>query len=242
MGRKKKDTRYFTEETEAAIIAFNKTTDQKERNVLYRDYIHYSFYKLAENVLNTWGFTYFDDDKEDIKFEVISFLLEKIHKFEEGKGKAFSYFTIAARNYLILNNNANYKRFKATSQLSTMPEHWDLENDFKQEAHNDEFKTFNIRMLQYWDLNLNKEFTKKRDIQIADAVLELFRRAEYIESFNKKSLYLLVREMTGYKTHYITKVVSKMKETQMKLYYEFLDEGDITQESKDPFWKRAITR
>jgi hypothetical protein len=97
-------------------------------------------------------------------------------------------------------------------------------------------------MLQYWDLNLNREFTKKRDIQIADAVLELFRRAEYIESFNKKSLYLLVREMTGYKTHYITKVVSKMKETQIKLYYQFLDEGDITQTEKDPFWKRAIKR
>jgi len=186
MGRKKKDTRYFTEETEAAIIAFNKSTDQKERNLLYRDHIHYSFYKLAENVLNTWGFTYFDDDKEDIKFEVISFLLEKIHKFEEGKGKAFSYFTIAARNYLILNNNSNYKRFKATAQISEMPESWDLENDFKQTSHNDEFKTFNDRMLQYWDLNLNREFTKKRDIQIADAVLELFRRAEYIESFNKK--------------------------------------------------------
>ena len=242
MGRKKKDTRYFTEETEAAIIAFNNSTDEKERNVLYREYIHYSFYKLAENVLNTWGFTYFDDDKEDIKYEVISFLLEKIHKFQEGKGKAFSYFTIAARNYLILNNNSNYKRFKVTAQISEMPESWDLENDFKQTAHNEEFKTFSDRMLQYWDLNLNKQFSKKRDIQIADAVLELFRRAEYIESFNKKSLYLLVREMTGYKTHYITKVVSQMKETQMKLYHQFLDEGDITQPEKDPFWKRTIKK
>ena len=110
MARKKKDTRYFTEDTEKAIIAFNKSTDQKERDKLYAEHIHYSFYKLAENVLNTWAFTYFDDDKEDIKFEVISFLLEKIHKFEEGKGKAFSYFTIAARNYLILNNNSNYKK------------------------------------------------------------------------------------------------------------------------------------
>ena len=236
MGRKKKDTRYFTEETEAAIIAFNKTDDQRERDRLYRDYIHYSFYKLAENVLNTWKFTYFDDDKEDIKHEVISFLLEKIHKFEEGKGKAFSYFTIAARNYLILNNNSNYKRFKATAQISEMPESWDLENDFKQTTHNEEFKTFNDRMLEYWDLNINKEFNKKRDIQIADAVLELFRRAEYIESFNKKSLYLLVREMTGYKTHYITKVVSKMKETQIKLYHQFLDEGDIKQKENEFLW------
>jgi hypothetical protein len=238
MARKKKDTRYFTEDTEKAIIAFNKSTDQKERDKLYAEHIHYSFYKLAENVLNTWAFTYFDDDKEDIKFEVISFLLEKIHKFEEGKGKAFSYFTIAARNYLILNNNSNYKRFKATAQISEMPESWDLENDFKQTTHNEEFKTFNERMLEYWDINLNREFTKKRDIQIADAVLELFRRAEYIESFNKKSLYLLVREMTGYKTHYITKVVSKMKETQLKLYYQFLDEGDITQKENEFVWRK----
>lgn len=238
MGRKKKDTRYFTEQTEAAIIAYNKSDNQKERDKLYAEHIHYSFYKLAENVLNTWAFTYFDDDKEDIKHEVISFLLEKIHKFEEGKGKAFSYFTIAARNYLILNNNSNYKRFKATSQIGEMPEHWDIENDFKQTTHNEEFKTFNQRMLEYWDINLNREFTKKRDIQIADAVLELFRRAEFIESFNKKSLYLLVREMTGYKTHYITKVVSKMKETQIKLYHQFLDEGDITQNENEFIWNK----
>ena len=227
MGRKKKDTRYFTEETEAAIIAYNKSEDNRERNKLYSEHIHYSFYKLSENVLNTWGFTYFDDDKEDIKHEVVSFLLEKIHKFEEGKGKAFSYFTIAARNYLILNNNSNYKRFKATSQLSTMPDHWDLENDFKQEAHNDEFKTFNIRMLAYWDKHLENHFPKKRDMQIADSVLELFRRANYIENFNKKSLYLLIREMTGHPTHYITKVVNKMKEKQMALYNEFDRDGDI---------------
>ena len=227
MGRKKKDTRYFTEQTEAAIIAFNKSTDQSERDRLYAEHIHYSFYKLAENVLNTWGFTYFDDDKEDIKFEVISFLLEKIHKFEEGKGKAFSYFTIAARNYLILNNNANYKRYKDTDVMSALPEGFDRENNFREEERNDEFKTFNIRMLEYWDKHLENYFPKKRDMQIADAVLELFRRANYIENFNKKSLYLLIREMTGHPTHYITKVVNKMKERQMELYNEYDREGDI---------------
>ena len=147
--------------------------------------------------------------------------------FKEGKGKAFSYFTIIAKNYLILNNNANYKRFKATSQLSELPESFDLENDFKQTTHNEEFKTFNDRMLEYWDKHLENYFPKKRDMQIADAVLELFRRAEYIENFNKKSLYLLIREMTGHPTHYITKVVNKMKERQMELYNEYDREGDI---------------
>jgi hypothetical protein len=33
--------------------------------------------------------------------------------------------------------------------------------------------------------------------------------------------------MTGYPTHYITKVVNKMKEKQMALFSEFDREGDI---------------
>ena len=82
-------------------------------------------------------------------------------------------------------------------------------------------------MLEYWDLNLDSYFTKKRDLQITDAVLELFRRSEYIENFNKKGLYLLIREMTGHPTHYITKVVNRMKTKQMELYNEFMEEGDI---------------
>ena len=82
-------------------------------------------------------------------------------------------------------------------------------------------------MLAYWDEHLENYFPKKRDMQIADAVLELFRRAEYIENFNKKSLYLLIREMTGHPTHYITKVVTKMREKQMELFNQFMDDGDI---------------
>jgi hypothetical protein len=159
--------------------------------------------------------------------EVVAFMIEKIHMYKAGKGKAFSYFTIVARNYLILNNNANYKRYKDTDIMSGMPESWDTENNFREEVRNDEHRTFNKRMLLYWDKYLEIHFNKKRDIQIADAILELFRRAEYIENFNKKSLYLLVREMTGHPTHYITKVVNKMKEKQLELYNEFDRDGDI---------------
>ena len=101
------------------------------------------------------------------------------------------------------------------------------ENDFYEVEEGSEFREFKDLMLLYWDKHLTTIFNKKRDIQIADSVLELFRRAEYIENFNKKNLYLLIREMTGHKTHYITKVVNKMKEKQMALYSEFDRDGDI---------------
>jgi len=72
-----------------------------------------------------------------------------------------------------------------------MPETWNPENDFYQEEKGNEFDEFKNLMLEYWDKNLTKVFTKKRDIQIADAILELFRRSQFIENFNKKQKTLI---------------------------------------------------
>ena len=40
-------------------------------------------------------------------------MVMNIHKYDHTKGsKAFSYFSVVAKNYLILHNNNNYKRMK----------------------------------------------------------------------------------------------------------------------------------
>ena len=106
MPRPRKNKMYFTQDTENAIIEYNKSNNQKIKNQLYREQIKYPFEKLAENVLNTFKFSYFDVPKEDVQMEVVAILIQKIHMFKEGKGKAFSYFSIVAKNYLILNNNS----------------------------------------------------------------------------------------------------------------------------------------
>lgn len=219
---------YFTIDTENAIIAYNKSESLYEKNKLYDTSIKYPFEKIAENVLNTYKFSYFDDSPADVKREVVSQMISKIHMFQEGKGKAFSYFTRMALNHLIILNNANYKRYKQTDIISALPENWDTSEDPAILEASETHMEFRNLMLQYWDKKLNSVFDKQRDIQIADAVLELFRRVDYIENFNKKNLYLLIREMTGFKTHYITKVISIMKKHQDKILEEYLSTGDIT--------------
>ena len=234
--RRKKSKIYFGTPAQEAIIEYNKCKDPKERSKIYEERIKFPFEKLAENVMNTFKFSYFDVSKKDVQTEVVSTMVEKIHMFKEGKGKAFSYFTIIAKNHLILKNNGNYKRWKQNSLLSEMPPTWNPENDFYKDQENNEMKQFKKLMLDYWDKNLTIVFTKKRDIQIADAVLELFRRSEHIENFNKKHLYLLIREMTDVKTHYITKVVNVMKSHQKKILNEYLEHGEFTTE-ENPFWQ-----
>ena len=47
-----------------------------------------------------------------------------MHKFDETKGsKAFSYFSVVAKNYLILNNNANYKKMKIHDDIDILYGH-----------------------------------------------------------------------------------------------------------------------
>ena len=225
---KKKNRIYFSQETQDAIIRYNNTDDPELKNKIYEEHIKYPFEKLAENIINTFKFQYFDVSKEDVQKEVVSELIEKIHMYDGEKGRAFSYFSIVAKNYLILRNNANYKRFKQTPTISEMPEGWNVTDDFEERELAGEYAEFKELMLEWWNQYLTTIFNKKRDIQIADAILELFRRSDYIESFKKKHLYLLVREMTDCKTHYITKVVNVMKEYQYQLLEQYQQTGNIT--------------
>ena len=49
MGRKRTNY-YFTQTTENAIVRYNKSDDQRLRNIIYNEHINYAFDKLAENI------------------------------------------------------------------------------------------------------------------------------------------------------------------------------------------------
>jgi hypothetical protein len=223
----KKKNYYFTQETEDAIIRYNNSDDPALRNKIYSKDIDYPFDKLAENIIHTFKFYYFDVSPDEVKHEVVSFLVMNIHKFKEGKGKAFSYFSVVAKNYLILNNNANYKRYKTHHDLIVLDS---KKNARKAEADrevNEDNRLFVELLIKYWEGNIYKVFAKDREIAVADAIIELFRRSGTIENFNKKALYILIREMTGIRTQYITKVINIMKKHNVKLINEFQTTGTV---------------
>ena len=225
--KKKKKNYYFDQTTENAIIRYNKTDDAALKNIIYNDHISYAFDKLAENIIHTFKFYYFDVPSEQVKHEVVSFLVMNMHKFKEGKGKAFSYFSIVAKNYLILHNNKNYKNYKIHDKMEVLD--WGNNIREAQDRHNvaDFNQEYVTEMLDYWENNLTNIFRRQKDILVADAVLEMFRRRANIENFNKKALYILIREMTGSKTQHITRIVNLMKKYNASLMQEFQNTGQI---------------
>ena len=104
----------------------------------------------------------------------------------------------------------------------------DFKRNLRSETVKDEATEFNRefvnQMLDYWDNNITNIFRRQKDILVADAVLELFRKRENIENFNKKALYIMIREMTGSNTQHITRVVNQMK----KFYYNMMTEFSVS--------------
>jgi len=225
---KKGSTRYyFTDSTEKAIIRHNNETRAHMRERIYNEHIRIPFEKLAENIIHTFKFYYFDVPSEDVKHEVVSFLYMNMHKFTEGKGKAFSYFSIVAKNYLILHNNNNYKRMKQHDSEEVT----DYKRDPITEMRNGEWGSMQVEYLEtlaeYWRNNLTTVFKRKKDLDVANSVIELIDMRHNIENFNKKALYILIREMTGSNTQHITRVINVMKKHHFNLHKKFLATGSV---------------
>jgi len=226
-GRKPSKKQYFTYITEKAIIAYNAESEQYLRDKVYREHIDYPFNKLVENIYHTFKFSYFDVPYEDVKCEVVAFLNEKITKFTEGKGKAFSYFSIIAKNYLIIQNNANYAKMKRRAETTLIDESRDITNERHMSDYQESLKDFVKQWSDWYDKNINVVFTNKRDILVADTILELFRTVDNIENFNKKALYILIRERTGLKTQNITKVLNVMRTDFARMFKTYSENGSI---------------
>ena len=228
-GRKRTKKRYFTEDTDLAIKEYLASSNQKERDHIYKTRIHYPLYKLAENLIHTFKFYYTEvDNLEDLKHEVVCFLLEKLDYFKPEKGsKAFSYFSIVGKNYLILYNNNNYKKKKQKVDILEADEDDGVLHQLGRDQRKQELKTFIDYFTEYVDKYMFTLFKKDKDRKVCDAINQLFVRRENLEIFNKKALYIYIREMTDVDTPVITKVTKILKKLYKKLYQEYIKTGYV---------------
>jgi len=235
-GRKSRSTSpdrmYFTQETENAVIEYNASADVQIREDIYNNRIKRPFEKLVENIFNTFKFSYFETGPLDVQKETVSHLVSNIHKYDQTKGKAFAYFSIVAKHYLIALNNSTYKRRNQHVEIGEEHDEHTVQLQTEDKHHKDaEMKEFMNLMILFWENNVGKIFTKQRDLDIANAVIELFRNSDRIDAFNKKALYLYIREISSCKTQQITKVINKMKQYQSNISRSYMNLGSINTEN-----------
>ena len=237
MPKKKKAKKkpYFGIDVQEAIVRYNaldQQTQEAKRNKIYREEIHKAFDKLAENIINTFKFTYFDYGFEDIKCETVAFMVMNMHKYDHTKGsKAFSYFSVVAKNYLILHNNNNYKKLKTHDDLDSA----NVKESLYHKSDNGHMEDLIKEVIRYFEHNIHSLFKKRKDIEIAYAIIELLNKRDDIENFNKKSLYILIREMADVDTTHITKVMNVFRTHYKKILNEFDKYGMVNLGKIDKF-------
>lgn len=228
-SKNKNKKNYFTQETEDAIVLYNNTTDPVLKSKIYEEQIHYAFFKLTENIIHTFKFYNTEVDKlTDLQQELIIFLLTKIHLFDPTRGsKAYSYFGTAVKRWLIVYTKKNYTKkinvipLEGTSQDEQYASS-DLDPKYK-----DKLSNFMDQYVEYCSKNIYELFPKDEDAKVADAVLECFRKRDELDVFNKKALYIYIREMIDVKTPKITKVAERLYKIFKMSYAVYLERGYV---------------
>ena len=220
---------YFTKDTDIALEKFINSKDQKEKHDTFETSIRPAFEKLIENLIFVYGF-YNIGDVETLKRECLSNLYEMIPKFDPTKGtKGFSHFNVVAKNWFVAKTRENIKKNRIESEL-----HVDLDHESTKSDPNFTVNPYEalVEEKEKWIMfyeamdTWRDRLTKKTEKQVLEAVIFLLKNPDLVGIYNKKAVYLYLRELTNLNTKQVVVNLKKIK----SLYNEWQDEYNTTGE------------
>ena len=204
--------KYWGEDQESAVVEFNTNADMDEKHKVFVDVIEPAFRKLVENIYYTYNFNKILWDREQIEHEVMTHLYEKLSKFDISKNKkSFSYFGTITKNWMIQRCNADKnKRFIDDDNQDIIVQNISIHAYEEDEVgkHNEEFINEIIGDFDDWDA---KDNYTRDDFAVLEIVNDILKNYERFNIYNKKQLYVYIREATDLPSRKITKSLKKIK-------------------------------
>ena len=225
--RRSKGRQYFTKVHEDAIVKFASSDDPEEREQLYRELIGPTFNELVDKIVFTDKFTNLpniDVLKHECKVDLATIL----GKFDPAKGsKAFSYFSVVTKNWFIHKTKKNQKQREREVYLEDIKREGDFitlseTNPYHELREDSEFWEHLRGEVDNWQ----GVHLKENEQKVLKAIKILFENAENIEIFNKKAVYLYLREITGLNTKQIVNNLNKLR-VKYRLFRKKWDEGHV---------------
>jgi hypothetical protein len=222
-GRKptKPSAMYFNPAVEEAILEYNHEDTTYSRKQQLFKVIYPALDKLAENVINNMKkYEVYQESYETVKTDLVCFLTTKLGGFKQAKGLGFSYFNRCTINWVLgYRNKVNNNRV-----IGLNPEILDNRNLQEEIFINDRAEDLNDFLAKWseWGLdNLDIIFDNRKHQAIGNAIFNLFKNRDSIDIYNKKAMYILIREQVECKTMYITevlKIMSPLFESMFQTY------------------------
>jgi hypothetical protein len=225
--RSKNSRKYFTKIHEDAIIEYNNSTDYDRREELYRTLIQPTLSEMVDKIVFTYRFTTLpniDTLREDCKV----WLTTVLDKFKPEKGsKAFSYFSVITKNWFIQKVKKNKRSRQREIEFQDLSKEMELKYvavkmDYDELREKEEFWKHLWAEIEGWDKMKLRENEKK----VLEAIKIILSSPDDIEIFNKKAIYLYIREITGLNTKQIVNCLNKMR-NRYRIFKTKWDRGDL---------------
>lgn len=227
MGRKKKNTNYFNEETEQAVRDYIRSNDTAFKDKIFREKIYIPLKKICEVYCNTSQLNYIDRDKDDLINECLAHLVINVFaKFNpESNTKAYSYFSVSAKYWFMQENMRGYTHSKRSYE--------DVEvlNDTIDDYHNkvefdrDLLEKYYSFIAWYRKSLDSLDFSKNMKMHI-HAILSMLEEFDEIVIFYKREVMKAIEERFPYYTE-VTGRHARIQIYRQWLYYcKCYDEGD----------------
>ena len=210
--RGSKKNHYFTKDHEDAIIRYTQTNCSRERTDLYIKWIGPAFDQMVDKIVFTYKFTNLPNC-DSLRDECKIWLMTILDKYDSSKGsKAFSYFSVITKNWFIHKVKKQQKRNQREVDYDNISKSHEEEFLSTNESYvtvreENEFWKLFYEEIKSWDTSTMKE----NDLKVYKAIVILFESKEDIEIFNKKAIYLYLREITGLNTKQIVNSLKKFR-------------------------------
>ncbi len=213
LSKKKKTKRYyFTEVHEEAILKYCSSVDKKERSELYIVYIEPAFSEMVDKIVFTYKFSTLPNI-DLLRDECKIWLTTILNKFDSSKGsKAFSYFSVITKNWFIHKVKKNTQRHKREIQFDDLSKELEhnymaIRDSYDEDREKKEFWTHLWQQIEFW----SQENLRTNERKVLEAIKILLQNSDNIEIFNKKAIYLYLRELTGLNTKQVVNNLNKMR-------------------------------
>ena len=226
--RKRTKRLYFTHVHEEAIIEYCSTNDRAKRERLYRELIQPAMGEMVDKIVYTYKFTTLPNIDE-LRDECKIWLTTILEKFDVSKGsKAFSYFSVITKNWFIHKVKRHSIQRKREIQFDSLPRsieerYMSTSNPYEESMEQKQFWQALWNEIEKW----GEMPMKPTEEKVYKAVKILLEQSDDIEIFNKKAIYLYLRELTGLNTKQVVNNLNKVR-SKYRSFKSDWNEGKIT--------------
>ena len=227
-AKKGRGAYYFTKIHEDAIIEYcSPGVTRARREELYNVYIGPVFSEMVDKIIYTYRFTNLPNI-DVLKDECKVWLTTILNKYDPSKGsKAFSYFSVVTKNWFIHKVKKNAAQSKKEVYMEDLSkdlecEHLSSENTYISDREDREFWNHLWGEIDSWDTGNLKPNEKK----VLEAVRTVLINSDNIEIFNKKAIYLYLREITGLNTKQVVNNLNKLRK-RYRIFKDKWESGEI---------------